>query len=285
MLLPCGGPPGLHYAGHYHEAVTTSSVRGVVLRNGAGIEDPLGVVLDFLRAYPRIGISDPAEPAEPAAFGEPDLRLANRGGARISAAEIAAILERRGAIEGALRAIAPDVSLAGASDSVPWLVLRQLFDAFAGIRGVGFAKMTKALYPKRPALIPMLDSIVQRYLRDDDLGVHAPFGERALEFVHGYKRDLDRNQAAVRAVRAELARSGYALTEVRILDLLILSAETATGGLGRGREHARLAVRQKSFGFLAVRWRRRSAGRAGWRCRSRSIPRRTGRRRSGRTRS
>jgi hypothetical protein len=244
-----------------------------VLRHGVGIEDPLGVVLDFLRAYGRrLGTGDPAEPA---AFGEPDLRLANRGGARISAAEIAAILERRAAIEGALRAIAPDVSLAGASDSVPWLVLRQLFDAFADIRGVGFAKMTKALYPKRPALIPMLDSIVQRYLRDDDLGAHAPFGERALEFVHGYKRDLDRNQAAVRAIRADLARSGYALTEVRILDLLILSAETATGGLGRGREHARLAVRQKIFYLLAAGRGpyRRSASRAqvaaavSWACR------------------
>lgn len=210
--------------------VTTSSVRPVVLRNGVGIEDPLSVVLDFLRAYRRLGISDPAQPAT---FGEPDLRLANRGGARISAAEIAAILERRGAIEGALRGIAPDVSLAGAADSVPWPVLRQLFDAFADIRGVGFAKMTKALHPKRPALIPMLDSIVQRYLRDDDLGAHAPFGERALGLVHGYKRDLDRNWAALRAVREELARSGYALTEVRILDLLILSASAETAGRPR----------------------------------------------------
>ena len=206
--------------GHYDEPVTTSSVRPVVLRNGVGIEDPLSVVLAFLQAYRRLGIGDPAEPV---AFGEPDLRLANRGGARISAAEITAILERRGAIEGALRAIAPDVSLAGAADSVPWLVLRQLFDAFADIPGVGFAKMTKALYPKRPALIPMLDSIVQKYLRDDDLGAHAPFGERALGLVHGYKRDLDRNRAAIRAVREELAGSGYRLTEVRILDLLILS--------------------------------------------------------------
>jgi hypothetical protein len=164
----------------------------------------------------------------------------------------------------ALRAIAPDVSLAGAADSVPWLVLRQLFDAFADIRGVGFAKMTKALYPKRPALIPMLDSIVQKYLQDDDLGAHAPFGERALGLVHGYKRDLDRNSAAVRAVREELAGSGYRLTEVRILDLLILSAsasaETATrpaGGLdtGRltlGRAHARMVARRRRGRLLGL---------------------------------
>ena len=110
---------------------------------------------------------------------------------------------------------------------MPWLPLRQLFDAFADIRGVGFAKMTKALHPKRPALVPMLDSVVQKYLEDDDLGAQAPFGQRALALVRGYKSDLDRNFAAVRAVRQELARHGYELTEVRILDLLILSVQAA----------------------------------------------------------
>lgn len=83
--------------------------------------------------------------------------------------------------------------------------------------------MTKALHPKRPALIPMLDSIVQKYLADDDPGAQAPFGQRGLDLVHGYQRDLDRNVAAVRAVREELAGHGYDITEVRILDLLILS--------------------------------------------------------------
>jgi hypothetical protein len=121
--------------------------------------------------------------------------------------------------------IAPNASLA--ASSVPWPPLRQLFDSFSGIRGVGFSKMTKALHPKRPALIPMLDSVVQRYLEDDDLGAQAPFGERALALVRGYKHDLDRNRTAVRAVRQKLARRSYDVTEVRILDLLIWSAEAA----------------------------------------------------------
>jgi hypothetical protein len=150
--------------------VTTTPFRPVVLRNGVVIEDPLGVVLGFLTAY-RL---DTGGPSRPESFGEPDLRLANRDGARISAAEIAAILERHRAIERALQAIAPDASLAGAADSVPWLPLGQLFGAFAGIRGVGMSKMTKALYRKRPALIPILDSIVQRYLQEDDLGAADP---------------------------------------------------------------------------------------------------------------
>jgi Family of unknown function (DUF6308) len=204
--------------------VTANSFPPVVLRNGVDIEDPLGVVLGFLKAPWRFDVSDPSRTAS---FGEPDLRLANQAGARISAVQIAAILERRLAIEQALQAIAPDASLAGAADSVPWLPLRQLFDAFADIRGVGLSKMTKALYPKRPALIPLLDSIVQKYLQDDDLGAQAPFAERALGLVRGYQHDLDRNQAALGAVRQDLARRGYALTEVRVLDLLILSAAAA----------------------------------------------------------
>ena len=74
----------------------------------------------------------------------------------------------------------------------------------------------------------MLDSVVQKYLEDDDLGTQAPFGERALGLVRGYKRDLDRNRAAVRAVRRELARRNLELTEVRIVDLLIWSVQAAT---------------------------------------------------------
>jgi hypothetical protein len=198
-----------------------SSIQPVVLRNGSDIVDPLSVVLGFLERWHF----DLSPASEPASFAESDLRRANRGGARISAAEIGAILGRGRAIERALGSIAADASLAGAATSVPWLPLRRLFDAFADIRGVGFSKMTKALHYKRPALIPMLDSVVQKYLQDDDLGVKAPFGERALGFVRGYKRDLDLNGRSVRAVRLEIARRGHDLTEVRILDLLIWSVE------------------------------------------------------------
>lgn len=198
----------------------------VVLRTGVEIEDSLRVVLGFLEAYPHYDAGDTVQ--VPGSFLEADLRLANRGGARISAAQIAAILERRRAIERALRAIPPDASLAQVAKTVPWLPLGRLFAAFADIRGVGFAKMTKALHPKRRALIPMLDSVVQRHLEDDDPGAEAPFAERALALVRGYKRDLDRNRAALRAVQRALAKRGYTVTEVRILDVLIWSAETAS---------------------------------------------------------
>jgi hypothetical protein len=201
--------------------VKTRSITPVSLRDEIEIQDPLQVVSGYLESW-RFEAGDTAS-----SFDESDLRLANRGGARISAAEIAATLERRRAIELALQAIAPGASLAGTGRLVPWQPLEQLFDAFADIRGIGLSKMTKALHPKRPALVPMLDSVVQTYLAVDDLGADAPFGERAIALVRGYKRDLDLNRRALRATRRELVRRGHDLTEVRILDLLIWSARVA----------------------------------------------------------
>jgi hypothetical protein len=199
----------------------------IILRGGVEVENPLELALEFLVAYSGHEVHDSVGTAS---FDESDLRLANRGGARISAAEIAAILERRSEIEGALRTIRPDASLADGTSSIPWNPLTRLFDAFADIRGVGFSKMTKALHRKRPALIPMLDSVVQAYLTGDDSGTRssATFGERATALVRSYKQDLDRNRAVLHELKRELASRQYRLTEVRILDVVIWSVAAAT---------------------------------------------------------
>ena len=202
-------------------------VTAIILRGGVKVEHPLELALEFLASYSSF---DAHSSSGPGSFDEGDLRLANRGGARISAAEIAAILERRGKIERALRKIHPEASLADATSSVPWIPLTRLFDAFADIRGVGFSKITKALHRKRPALIPMLDSVVQAYLTSDDSEQHSSesFAERATTLVRSYKRDLDRNRSALRGIQRELSSREYWLTEVRILDLLIWSVSAAT---------------------------------------------------------
>jgi hypothetical protein len=198
----------------------------ILLRSGLEVDHPLELALEFLAAYSGYEGHDTSGPAS---FDESDLRLANRGGARISAAEIAAILERRGEIERALSKIHPDASLLEAASSVPWVPLTRLFDAFADIRGIGFSKMTKALHRKRPALIPMLDSVVQAYLTRDDpgSGSSGSFGERATALVCSYKRDLDRNRSVLHEIRGELASREYSLTEVRILDVVIWSVSAA----------------------------------------------------------
>jgi hypothetical protein len=199
----------------------------IVLRGGVEVEHPLELALEFLAAYSSY---DSGDSSGQRSFDERDLRLANRGGARISAVEIQAILERRAQIERALRRVHPDASLADAASSIPWIPLTQLFDAFGDIRGVGFSKMTKALHRKRPALIPMLDSVVQAYLTRDDPGTlsSGSFGERATALVRSYKRDLDRNLSVLHELQRELASRTYRLTEVRLLDVLIWSVSAAT---------------------------------------------------------
>jgi hypothetical protein len=188
-------------------------VERITLRGGCELDDPLATALEFVTAYPGYDSLDAAANV----FDERDLRAANRGGARISAAEQAAILGRRGQIERALRQIQRDASLTDAS--IPWSALTRLFDGFGGIRGVGFSKMTKALHRKRPGLIPILDSVVQAYLGIDD--PPDSFAEHATALVRAYKQDLDRNRSALRSVRRALANRGHELTEVRILDILI----------------------------------------------------------------
>jgi hypothetical protein len=197
----------------------------IILRRGIEVDNPLRLALEFLEAY---GVE--AGDFSPASFDESDLRLANRAGARISAAEIAAILERRSQIERALGEIHPRASLADPTPSIPWASLTELFDAFADIRGIGFSKMTKALHRKRPALIPMLDSFLQAYLTQDDLDARSSgtFGERTTALVRTDKEELDRNRSALRELQRELANREYRLTEVRILDLLIWSVAAAT---------------------------------------------------------
>jgi hypothetical protein len=190
----------------------------IFLRDGVEVGNGLGPALEFIEAYPG-AVAEGSSPTAP--FGEEDLRRANRGGARISAAEIAAVLDRRSEIERCLGEIEPSASLA--ARTVPWSALTNLFESFSSIRGIGFSKLTKTLHPKRPALIPMLDSVVQAYLERDDPGGSSAFGERATALVRGYKDDLDRNRAPLRQLRRELAARGYRLTEVRILDILIWS--------------------------------------------------------------
>jgi Family of unknown function (DUF6308) len=198
----------------------------IILRGGVEVENPLAVALEFLRLYSSHEAGDSSGPNS---FDERDLRRANRGGARISAAEIATILERRSEIERSLCAIRPAASLTAATSSIPWSPLTRLFEGFADIRGVGFSKMTKALHRKRPALIPLLDSAVQAYLTGSDAEADplGSFGERATALVRSYKQDLDRNRSAIRKLKRELANREYDLSEVRVLDVLIWSVQDA----------------------------------------------------------
>ena len=108
----------------------------LILRGGVEVERPLELALEFVETYASYETCDLSGPGS---FAESDLKQANRGGARISANEAAAILARRIEIERALADIDSGRSLTDATSSIPWIPLTQLFDSLADIRGVGFS--------------------------------------------------------------------------------------------------------------------------------------------------
>lgn len=191
----------------------------LVFRNGKRLDEPVRLGLLFLESDYSYRSYDSVPVPTDATLRESDLRIANHIGARMSAAEIGALMERRSAIETALRRIGPEVSLGDPDSQIPWDALHDLYSAAEGVRGIGLAKLTKALHKKRPRLIPMLDSVVAGYLRSVDSIPSGGGVATATALTRGYKRDLDANREALECVRRKLEARGYVLTLCRILDL------------------------------------------------------------------
>ena len=78
------------------------------------------------------------------------------------------------------------------------------------------------LHKKRPALIPILDSVLEKYLRRvDGLRRTGSFAHDAVALMRSYKRELDLTLPTLRALQAELGKRGIDLSEVRLLDLFL----------------------------------------------------------------
>lgn len=94
--------------------------------------------------------------------------------------------------------------------------------AMDGIPEVRLARQTKVLHKKRPALIPILDSVLEAYLRRVDRVRRTGDAARdAVELVRSYKRELDANLLAIQTLQQELRARGIDLTECRLLDLFL----------------------------------------------------------------
>jgi hypothetical protein len=193
----------------------------LTFRNGVEIDEPVRYALAFLENDYSYRSYDVLPIARDATVTLDEIRVANRIGARMSAHESEALLARRSQFASALVRIPPEANLCDPSDEIPWPALADLYAAADGVRGIGLAKLTKFLHKKRPELIPMLDSVVEGYLRSvspiplrsEGLGI---VGEA---LTRSYKTDLDVNLETVRAVKAVLAERGYELSECRVMDI------------------------------------------------------------------
>ena len=143
----------------------------------------------------------------------------------------------RAACEPLLPAVPTD---AGLLDLNLWRdVVRELLHASVQVRGVLLPVATKVLHRKRRHLIPMLDNVILEYYfgRDPELRPllaasqdarkAADVGMQALDL---FRADLVATSGTVESLGEELAAQGFALTAVRILEILLWTEVEPRGG-------------------------------------------------------
>lgn len=193
----------------------------LTLRSGSVVADPLDRLLEFVKLDGTYQRFDQVE-VDPFELTAVDITLANRIIARMGTDVSVAILERASAVGEALRRIAPDATLAAATDALDWSALADLYRSLDGVPAVGVARLTKVLHRKRPALVPILDEVVRSYLLAvERLPATGSVAEQALALTRDYQRELLHLLPELAALRSALAMQGIDLTECRILDILL----------------------------------------------------------------
>lgn len=191
------------------------------LLSGAELEDPLGLARLFIAQDGSYQNYDLAEVSYDDSLSERDIRVANRIIARMGPDTVAAILSRAPAARAALARIPPGASLVDQDADIPWQAVNELYGAFEGLPGVGLPRLTKVLHKKRPALIPILDSVVDRYLVAVEGPIAGGLGERGTALTRAYKAEIDACLPILRCVRDDLLADGVDLTECRLLDIYL----------------------------------------------------------------
>lgn len=198
------------------------------LADGTVIGRPLEQMRTSIRTDSSYQRWDMAAVAHDNTLTEADVRVANRSTARMSPAVVAGIMERHERIDEALASIPASSSLMDEDGSVPWEALRRLFEACDGVPAVGLARITKVMHRKRPALIPILDSVIEAYLVRTGGPVAGTRPERGVALTRVYKREMDSNAETLRCLRGELARGSLDLTECRLLDVFMWAHSVGT---------------------------------------------------------
>lgn len=131
-----------------------------------------------------------------------------------------------------LRAIPTDKALEDVDLDLLKTPIVKLFNAACGSKHVKMAGATKLLYPFRPSLLPVIDSVVDYYywyatsIRDEPtfrkMGAIDTWGEYIFEILCLIKNDLDGARTAIDEVLAACKQYNFSsASRVRVLESLI----------------------------------------------------------------
>jgi len=186
------------------------------------IRDPLGTVRRFVKAeYGRYdALSPPGSGLNELSIW--DILLCVMENARISGNSAWDLYSNhRTPIEQLLAKLAADSDLAAGEPS--WPLLEELLAEACRVRRVGLAVATKILHKKRPALIPILDSVLLSYYHQAFRTPRWPSGyeKRGVRAMKHFRADLVAVLPELQDIQRELASEGFPLSTVRTLDVII----------------------------------------------------------------
>jgi len=190
----------------------------ITLTSGTVIEDcqkKLGEFCQKDASYRRYDL--PPDVREDNELVEREIQFANRMVARMGPLIIKSVVSRTKTINSALARIATGTSIC--DKSVPWSALEQLFSATLGPE-IGAARATKILHKKRPAFIPILDSVVLSYCKavcSSDLRGENE-ASRMTAYVKAIKIDIDNNLDVLESI---IQASAVKVTPVRAFDIIL----------------------------------------------------------------
>lgn len=215
----------------------------VHLKSGLVLRDAAGMLVEKFRQWPwdRYDGDPPADlnVIDPG----PDVDRVYRLGARTPRSAYVSLIQAQGAkLSACLRSIPPDVALENADlDSLRKPIV-ELFDAVSG-KHVKMAGATKLLFPFRPLLLPVIDSVVERYywyatsISDEPafrkLSAIEGWGEYIFELLRLMQADVDAARSDIDVVLASCSGQAFSkASRVRVLESLIWHYYARAGSTG-----------------------------------------------------
>ena len=200
----------------------------ISLSSGPTINDPFARLIKFCQAeyqyYDNVPTGDPNSVLPVDVLATVGVNSFINSAQRVRAVHLGMSAE----CDALLAAIPHDADLMLVSSLLP---VYELLSAAMKTKFVGLAVATKVLHRKRSCLIPMLDNVVARHYLDlldqralftRALGGSREASRQIAELVlPRFRDDLQDVQHEILSLRTRLERSGFFLSHVRILEILV----------------------------------------------------------------
>ncbi len=192
------------------------------LAGGLKIGNPRGLLRAFVEHwYPMY---DGVPVAHDSRLTVPDIALSTMLNSRTSGNTAGAIWRAREQVEQGLTKIPANIDVLGVPADAPIPGadgISQAITAMCGIRRVKLSVATKILHKKRPALIPIFDSVVEScYMPICDTARGRSYGDYAVALTRLVHKDMLGLAGELKGLENEMAANGTPMTALRILNVL-----------------------------------------------------------------